>query len=145
MAQAKAQLISEGALSTQRVLRRPRPTILIAEDSADSLEMMRTLLGFKGYQVLSAQNGLEAVDLALANFPDLILIDLQLPKLDGLNVTRNLRRHPRLREVPIVVLSGYDPADHRQQAIDAGCTDYLLKPIDFEKLDAILNRIPVDK
>ena len=118
--------------------------ILIAEDSEDSLEMMQVLLGSKGYDVLSAENGLEAVEVALTNFPDLILLDLQLPQLDGLAVTRNLRRHPKLKEVPIVVISGHDPLKYRQPALEAGCTDYLLKPIDFEVFDDILNtRVPL--
>jgi two-component system cell cycle response regulator DivK len=118
---------------------RAKPTILIAEDSTDGREMMQMLLGLKGYDVISAANGLEAVEAAFTNFPDLILLDLELPRLDGLAVTRNLRRHPKFREIPIVVISGHDPAKHRQPALDAGCTDYLLKPIDFERLDEILN------
>jgi len=117
------------------------PTILVAEDSADGREMMQMLLGLKGYQVLGAANGLEAVEVAIARRPDLILIDLQLPKLDGLGVTRNLRRHPKFRKTPIIIVSGHDPAKHRQPAIEAGCTDYLLKPIDFDRLDAILSTI----
>ena len=84
---------------------------------------------------------LEAVEVAIARRPDLILIDLQLPKLDGLGVTRNLRRHPKFRKTPIIIVSGHDPAKHRQPAIEAGCTDYLLKPIDFDRLDAILSTI----
>ena len=124
-----------------RVARLPRikPTILIAEDSADSREMMQILLGLRGYSVIIAADGCEAVEIALATKPDLILLDLELPRLDGLSVARDLRRHSRFRNIPIVILSGHDPMEHKQPAIDAGCTDYLLKPIDFEKLDAILN------
>ncbi|HKP38936.1 MAG TPA: response regulator [Pyrinomonadaceae bacterium] len=137
MAQARAQLASA---VTSRMLSRPKaPTILVAEDSADSLEMMRTLLRRKGYEVLTAEDGPEAVHVAFATIPDLILVDLRLPLLDGFDVTRTLRRHPRLRHVPIVILSGHDPAQYRQQALDAGCDDYLLKPIDFDRLESILN------
>ena len=118
-----------------------KPTILVAEDSADGREMMAMLLGLKGYQVVAAENGLEAIEVAAAYRPDLILIDLELPKLDGLDVARNLRRHPKLRKIPIIIISGHDPAKHRQLAIDAGCTDYLLKPIDFDRLDSILKTI----
>ena len=112
--------------------------ILIAEDSPDSREMMQVLLGSKGYDVISAECGLEAVEVALTKFPDLILLDLQLPDLDGLAVTRNLRLRPNFKEVPIVVVSGHDPCKYRQLALDAGCTDYLLKPIEFDQLDEIL-------
>src|SRR5437870_10660820 len=96
------------AAATKRARSRAKPMILIAEDSQDGREMMQVLLGSKGYDVLSAENGLEAVEVALTSFPDLILLDLQLPQLDGLAVTRNLRRHPRFKEVPIVVISGHD-------------------------------------
>jgi two-component system, cell cycle response regulator DivK len=117
---------------------RARPLILIAEDSLDGREMMRTLLSLKGYDVVVAEDGVQAIDLALKNSPDLIFIDLELPRLDGISVIRNVRRSSRLRNVPIVVLSGHDPADHREAAMAAGCNDYLLKPIDFERLEAIL-------
>ena len=113
-------------------------TILVAEDNSDSREMMKMLLRSKGYGVIEAADGLQAVEVALTKLPDLILLDLQLPLLDGVRVTRNLRQHPMLRAVPIVVISGHDPNGHRQAALDAGCNDYLLKPIDFERLEEIL-------
>ena len=120
---------------------RVKPVILIAEDSADSREMMCTLLTMKGFEVCAAGDGVDAVELALRYLPDLIFIDLQLPRLDGLGVARKLRLYPALRKTPIVVLSGYDPAKYRQPAIDAGCNDYLLKPIDFDRLDRLLDAI----
>ena len=120
---------------------RSKPTILVAEDSTDSREMMQVLLEMKGYAVLSAADGVSAVDIALRNVPDLVLIDLQLPALDGLSVTRSLRSHHDLNDVPIVIVSGHDPARYRQAALDAGCCDYILKPIDFDKLDRVLNRV----
>ena len=115
-----------------------KPTILVAEDNSDGRDMLQVLLALKGYNVLLAADGLEAVEVALAQFPDLILLDLELPQLDGLAVTKNLRRHPKFKEVPIVVLSGHDPRKYRQSALDAGCSDYLFKPIDFERLEEIL-------
>lgn len=126
------------ATAARRAEARVKSTILIAEDSRDSREMMSTLLELKGFAVVGAENGVEAVKMALESSPDLILLDLDLPELDGLAVTRNLRQHPRLLHVPIVILSGHDPATFRPLAIEAGCTDYLLKPIDFEHLDQLL-------
>lgn len=120
------------------------PTILVAEDSHDGREMLRLLLGLKGYQVVAAENGVRAVDVALQSLPDLILLDLDLPGLDGLGVTRTLRSRPQFRNTPIIIVSGHDPARHRQPALDAGCTDYLMKPIDFDRLDLILKaRVPI--
>jgi CheY-like chemotaxis protein len=126
------------AAATARARVRVTPTILIAEDSADAREMMRTLLGLKGYKVLSVENGVRAVEVALMGRPDLILLDLELPRLDGLGVVRILRSHHEFRDTPIVIVSGHDPAGFRQPAIEAGCSAYLPKPIDFERLDTIL-------
>ncbi|HEX3229031.1 MAG TPA: response regulator [Pyrinomonadaceae bacterium] len=118
-------------------------TILVAEDSSDSREMLQVLLEMKGYAVVSAADGHRAVEVALQKVPDLILIDLQLPGLDGLSATKELRLHPELRAVPIIVISGHDPSKYRTEALRAGCDDYLLKPIDFDRLDQILHeRIP---
>lgn len=135
---------STGAAQAVRARVSTRPTILVAEDSADSREMMSTLLSLKGYDVLSAENGLEAVEVASTKLPDLILVDLELPKLDGLGVARKLRNRHGLTAVPIIMVSGHDPARHREAALRAGCTDYLVKPIDFDRLDEILTKeIPI--
>ena len=117
---------------------RAKRTILVAEDSLDGREMMHTLLRLKGYDVVGADNGVQAIEVALANAPDLILLDLELPRLDGINVARHIRRNAKLKHVPIIILSGHDPSSHRDAAIEAGCSDYLMKPIDFDRLDAIL-------
>lgn len=111
---------------------------MVAEDDEDGRTMMQTLLRIKGYDVVEAENGLQAVEIALTSLPDLILLDLELPLLDGLGVTRNLRRHPKFKEVPIVIVSGHDPAKHSEAALDAGASAYLVKPIDFQRLDQIL-------
>lgn len=118
-----------------------KPTILVAEDNVDSREMMCTLLRMKGYEVSQAGDGIAAVEVALRTQPDLIFVDLQIPKLDGLGVARKLRSYPELKKTPIIILSGYDPSKYRQAAIEAGCNDYLLKPIDFDRLEKLLNAI----
>jgi DNA-binding response OmpR family regulator len=124
--------------------KRRTPTILIAEDSRDGREMLEVLLSMKGYSVLAVADGRRAVEVALESFPDLVLLDLELPGLDGLSVARDLRSNSNFENVPIIILSGHDPMEHKQSAMDAGCTDYLLKPVDFEKLDEILqNQIPL--
>src|SRR5437016_3179288 len=126
---------------TADVLSSWTPTILIAEDSADSREMMQVLLETRGYRVIAANDGMHAVEVALSSRPDLVLLDLELPKLDGLSVTRNLRVDPKFKDVPIIILSGHDPSRFRQDALDAGCDDYLLKPIDFDLLHELLDRM----
>ncbi len=115
-------------------------TILIAEDDEDSRFMMRTLLEMKGYRVLEARAGEEAIETALLKQPDLVLLDLELPGLDGLKVTHNLRLKDKTRGLPIVIISGWHPSERQDAAFAAGCNEYLLKPIDFDQLESILNR-----
>lgn len=129
------------AAATQRAISDAKPRILIAEDSQDSREMMQMLLRTKGYEVVVANDGLHALEVATQALPDLVLIDLQLPKLDGLSVTKNLRLNPELKNIPIIILSGHDPSKYRQAALEAGYTDYLLKPLDFDRLDKVLQDI----
>ena len=141
MSQNDSFLISsKTTTATGRVPLSTAPKILIAEDSADSREVMQLLLETKGYQVIAADDGLHAIELALSSHPDLILLDLELPRLDGLSVTRELRLYPVLRGVPIVIVSGHDPGRYRRAAIDAGCDEYLLKPINFDGLQQFLDR-----
>lgn len=113
------------------------PTILVADDSDDMRQMLRILLGMKGYRVIEASDGEQAVQATQYQTPDLVLLDLGLPRLNGLNVIRRLRKELNLTEVPVVVITGYDK--HFETAVAAGCDDYLLKPIDFDRLDAILD------
>lgn len=134
-----ASITALGSAVARLARERAKPIILIAEDSIDSSEMLQVLLRTKGYEVVAANDGVCALELAAQTIPDLILLDLKLPRLDGLNVTRNLRRNPNLRNVPVIMISGYDPAKYREAAIAAGCADYLLKPIDFDRLDKLLD------
>lgn len=117
---------------------RVKPIILVADDNADNRDMMRVLLGLKGYEVIVAENGKEAFEVALATSPDLILLDLELPLMDGLSVARDLHSNGQFLKVPIVVVSGHDPRKYRQAALESGCSDFLPKPISFERLDEIL-------
>jgi two-component system cell cycle response regulator DivK len=115
--------------------------IMVVEDFEDNRFMMRRLLEMSGYRVLEAINGEEAVEIANREHPSLILMDLSLPKLDGLAATRRIRQVPELRQVPIVAVSAHDTADFHADALAAGCNDYVTKPIDFDQLEALLQRL----
>ncbi|HEX8920292.1 MAG TPA: response regulator [Pyrinomonadaceae bacterium] len=117
------------------------PVVMVVEDFEDNRFMMRRLLEMSGYRVLEAINGEEAVELAHRERPQLILMDLSLPQLDGLAATRRIRQHADLRDVPIVAVSAHDTADFHADALAAGCNDYVTKPIDFDQLEALLNRL----
>jgi two-component system cell cycle response regulator DivK len=132
--------VSEASLALAKHAElRYQAKILVAEDSPDAREMLRVLLERRGYTVVSASDGFEAVDVAIHTLPDLILIDLELPGLDGLSVATELRLHPSLEKIPIIVISGHDPESYRAAAMNAGCNDYLMKPIDFSLLDKVLH------
>ncbi|MDQ1524269.1 MAG: hypothetical protein QOE47_2193 [Pyrinomonadaceae bacterium] len=115
-------------------------TILVAEDDEDNRFTLKLLLEMRGYRVLTAANGREAISVAERERPDLILMDLRMPELNGLAATRQLRQHVdvRLRRIPIFALSAYDPAQHRAVAIAAGCDEYVTKPVNYERLEKLL-------
>jgi len=113
---------------------------LVVEDFEDSRFMMRRLLEMAGYRVLEASDGEQAVKMALDARPALILMDLSLPKLDGLSATREIRKKRVLRKVPIVAVSAHDSPQTRAEALAAGCNEYVTKPIDFDILNSVLER-----
>lgn len=108
--------------------RSPGATILIAEDHEDSRDALRTLLEAFDYRVEIATNGREAVDRALATHPDLVVMDVMMPEVDGLEATRALRASAGFHQVPILALTAMEGA--REQVLAAGCDDYVPKPID---------------
>lgn len=108
--------------------------VLVAEDHLDSRDAMRALLEAFGFHVVVAVNGREAVEMALATRPSLVLMDIMMPELDGFEATRELRRHPELEDTPIIVVTAMDGAD--QLAMQAGANDYIRKPIDIRGLIA---------
>jgi two-component system, cell cycle response regulator DivK len=118
-------------------------TILVAEDDDDNRLVMKMLLELRGYRVLVATNGVEALEVAAREHPDLILMDLRMPQLNGLAATRQLRQHAdaQLRRVPIIALSAYDPAQHRNVALAAGCNEYATKPINYELLEQLIKEL----
>jgi two-component system, cell cycle response regulator DivK len=129
------------AKAQRPVLRQPSShaplTVMVVEDSEDIRSMMRILLEMDGYRVVEASDGLRAIELAVIERPALIMMDLTLPLLDGLAATARIRE--RLSDVPIVAISGHATPEYRMAAINAGCTDFLLKPLDFKRLDEILH------
>jgi two-component system cell cycle response regulator DivK len=112
-------------------------TILIAEDHLDSRDAMRALLEAFGYRVLEAVNGRQAVDLAMTTSPDLILMDVMMPELDGFDATRELRRHGPTAGIPIIAVTAMEGAQHL--AMQAGANAYVRKPVDIRGLVATVH------
>jgi two-component system, cell cycle response regulator DivK len=115
--------------------------VLLVEDTEDNRFMLRRLLEMSGYTVVEARNGEEAVQVAEDQLPELILMDLSLPIIDGLAATRRIRELPDFDHVPIVAVSAHDTADFHAEAIAAGCNSYITKPIDFNELERLLEQL----
>jgi len=115
--------------------------VLLVEDTEDNRFMMRRLLEMSGYSVVEARNGEEAVRMAKEAHPELILMDLSLPIIDGLAATRRIRQLPEMKSVPIVAVSAHDTADFHAEALAAGCDRYITKPIDFSELEVLIGKL----
>ena len=117
-------------------------TILIVEDNEMNRDMLSRRLERKGYEVLLAVDGAEGLEVARTNTPDLILMDMSLPVVDGWEATRRLKADDRLKHIPVIALTAHAMANDRDKALEAGCNDYDTKPIELprllSKMDALL-------
>ncbi len=110
------------------------PKILLVEDNEDNRDMLSRRLKKKGFEVVMAVDGAQACDMALAEKPDLILMDMELPVFDGWEATRRIKAEESTRNIPILALTAHAMAEHRDKALAAGCVDFDTKPIEFNRL-----------
>jgi len=118
-----------------------RRTILIAEDFDDTRLMMKLWLTRSGYRVIEAQTGEEAVARAQSELPDLIIMDVMMPGLNGLDATRRIRQYQPLRNTPIVAVSAYGAEKYRRVALDAGCNEYVSTPFEPDELRELIGKM----
>lgn len=120
--------------------------ILLVEDNETNRDMLSRRLARKGYEVIIAVDGAEGINAARQQTPDLILMDMSLPVLDGWEATRQLKSEVATRHIPIIALTAHAMAGDREKAIEAGCDEYETKPVEFQrllsKIEAILNGNP---
>jgi two-component system response regulator ResD len=114
------------------------PTILIVEDFDDTRLMMRMWLARNGYRVIEAETGEEAIDVAQRELPDLIIMDMMMPGMNGLDATQRIREYQALRQTPIVAVSAYGANEYRSLAIEAGCNEYVSTPFDPNELAELI-------
>jgi|SRR5260370_30504485 CheY-like chemotaxis protein len=119
---------------------RPR-TILVVDDFDDTRLLLRTWLERKGFRVIEAEDGIQAVAVAMEENPDLIIMDLEMPRLDGLAATRRIRQLTELQTVPVVAVSAYGADQFRAQALAAGCNEYVSTPFEPEALEEIISSL----
>ena len=118
------------------------PTVLVAEDSQDTRIMLKRAFELKGYRVFEAEDGQQALDKARRHRPSLIIMDLNMPVLDGLEAVKNFRELESEGErVPIIAITAYDVYGMEEAALEAGCNTYLSKPLDLEEFDRALKSL----
>jgi two-component system cell cycle response regulator DivK len=116
--------------------------ILYVEDNDDNVFMLKMRLELlKDFEVLVAENGEKGCEKALAEAPDLILMDLEMPIVDGWEATRRLKSQPATRDIPVIALSAHALAGTREKALAAGCDEFDTKPIEFDRLVATIRRV----
>lgn len=115
--------------------------ILIVEDNEMNRDMLSRRLRRKGYDICVAEDGESGVAMATSEKPDLILMDMSLPVLDGWEATRRIKANPELASIPIVGLSAHAMETDRVKALEAGCDDYDTKPVELERLLAIIQKL----
>ncbi|MFM2053472.1 MAG: hypothetical protein RL456_1509 [Pseudomonadota bacterium] len=110
------------------------PTILLVEDNPMNRDMLSRRLVKRGFDVVTAEDGLQGVDVASRDLPDLVLMDMSLPGIDGWEATRRLKAAESTRGIPVIALTAHAMADDRASALAAGCDDFDTKPVDFARL-----------
>lgn len=118
--------------------------ILLVEDNEDNRDMLSRRLERKGYSVVMAIDGQEGVDMAASETPDVILMDMSLPVIDGWEATRMIKSGTTTAQIPVIALTAHAMASDRDKALEAGCDDYDTKPVDFQrllsKIETLINR-----
>ena len=116
-------------------------TVLVVDDFDDTRLLLRTWFERRGFRVIEAENGLQAIDQAETQSPDLIIMDMQMPQLDGLSATRRIRGLASLHSVPIVAVSAYGAEQFRELALAAGCDEYVSTPFEPATLEGIISSL----
>ena len=116
-------------------------TILVVDDFDDTRLLLRTWLERRGFRVVEAENGIQAINQAETESPDLIIMDMQMPQLDGLSATRRIRKLESMNSVPIVAVSAYGADQFREQALAAGCNEYVSTPFEPAALEGIIRSL----
>src|SRR5687768_15497879 len=119
----------------------PKYLILVVDDSADNLAVISLYLQTLGYRVVTANNGEDAVNVATQTLPNVILMDINLPELDGLGATRRIRETEGLRDVPVIAITAFGTEGFQRAAYDAGVAGYLTKPIDLDRMHQLIARL----
>jgi two-component system, cell cycle response regulator DivK len=117
------------------------PRILVVEDNEENRDALSRRLQRRGFEVLFAADGKAGVEMAKTEKPDLVLMDMNMPELDGWEATRQIKADPAAQNIPVIALTAHAMTGDRERALEAGCTDYHTKPVEFPKLLAQIEAI----
>ncbi len=126
--------------NSDRLLLEKRPLVLAVDDNQDNLELLAQILDLFGCEYVGAVDGGTALSAAASRLPDLILLDICLPDIDGIELVSRLKQNPKLINIPIIAITALAKTEDRDRILQAGCVAYLSKPFDIDKLEAIIQR-----
>lgn len=115
--------------------------ILLVEDNLATIDVMQQELDFLGYEVTVAKNGVEAVEMAGSQLPDLIILDIRIPQMDGLEAASRIRKDPKTQTIPILAATAKALPGDREECLASGCDEYIAKPFSHKELEAVLKRL----
>ncbi len=115
--------------------------ILVVEDNSDMVDMLQMTLEHWGYDSIVAKNGREAVDMAASQLPDLVLLDIMMPNMDGLEAARLIRQNPKTHSIPILAVTAKVFPKDREECLQSGCNDYISKPFTLEELASRIEKL----
>jgi len=118
-----------------------KKTILIVEDNQDLRQVLQVQLEHRGYETILARSGKQAVDIATAQLPDLIVMDIRMPEMDGFQATRLIRKNPKTRSIPILAVTVLETHEERELCLQSGCDDYLPKPFTHLQLSSRIEKL----
>jgi CheY-like chemotaxis protein len=122
-----------------------RKRVLLVEDHPDTSDVIQRELSIVGYDVLVAEDGLQGVSFAAYLLPDIIIMDMMLPKLNGFEATKRIRENPKTADIPVLAATALEGSEWREKCLAAGCNGYLAKPFTYRELDQALKKLlPVD-
>lgn len=126
--------------NSDRLLLNKRPLVLAVDDNQDNLELLAQILDLFGCECVGTLDGGTALSAAASRPPDLILLDICLPDIDGIELVSRLKQNPKLINIPIIAITALAKTEDRDRILEAGCVAYLSKPFDIDKLEAIIHR-----
>ncbi|NJK68753.1 MAG: response regulator [Microcoleus sp. CSU_2_2] len=132
--------LESSSFNSSQLLVDKRPLVLAVDDNHDNLELLTQILDMFGCDCVGAVDGYEALSAAVDRLPDLIVLDICLPDIDGIELVNRIKQHPKLINIPLVAVTALAKTEDRERILTAGCVEYLSKPFNIDDLESIIRR-----